>query len=115
MFPGKKLASRKAKIRPITPFLIVAVCLLAAVGFSISVESRSSGWLRKDQPSTSKTNNEPTKNSKSNSAAASANHSAGTSSTLLSPVAPVVTASKTDSLDIDVDTDGKADPGDTLK
>jgi hypothetical protein len=49
MFPGKKLASRKAKIRPITPFLIVAVCLLAAVGFSISVESRSSGWLRKDQ------------------------------------------------------------------
>jgi len=115
MIPGKKLASRKVKIRPFSPFLIVAVCLLAAVGLSISVESRSSGWLRKDQPSTPQINAEPTKNSRTNSLQADPNRSAATNPTVMSPVAPTVTATKTDSLDIDVDTDGKADPGDTLK
>jgi len=115
MIPVKKLSSRKVKIRPFTPFLIVAVCLLAAVGFSISVESRSSGWFRKDQPSTPQINAERTKNSRSNSVPVNSHTATGTSATFVSPVAPTVTATKTDSLFTDVDLDGKADPGDTLK
>jgi len=115
MIPSKKLSSRKVKIRPFTPFLIVAACLLAAVGFSISVESRSSGWFRKDQPNTKQINAERTKNSRSNSVPMNSHSATGTSTTLVSPVAPTVTATKVDSLLTDGDNDGKADPGDTLK
>jgi uncharacterized repeat protein (TIGR01451 family) len=113
MIPGKKLASRKIKIRPFTPVLIVAVCLLAAVAFSISVESRSGGWLRRNQPTSPQINAERTNNSRSNSS--SVNRNAVATTRMLTPPSPTVTASKTDTLLTDVDNDGKADPGDTLK
>src|SRR5262245_45722410 len=127
MIPGKKISlrisgyfnlrknSKSAKTRSLTPFLIIAVCLLAAVGFSISVESRSSGWLRGDQPRAPQINAERTKNSRTNSVSVNSNHSAPTNSTFTSPFTPTVTATKTDSLFTDVDGDTKADPGDTLK
>jgi uncharacterized repeat protein (TIGR01451 family) len=43
------------------------------------------------------------------------NHRPGTYQPLLNLLVPTVTASKTDALFTDVDIDGKADPGDTLK
>ena len=45
------------------PVLIAAVALLAAVAFSVSVESRRGRWLRKAEPSTPASNPEVAKNS----------------------------------------------------
>ena len=105
--------SEKSK-RSVTPLLIASVALLAAVVFSVSVESRNSGWLRKAQPSTYPSAPEVAKNSSERSAALNPSPSLGTSRAL-APFAPTVTATKTDSLFTDVDGDTKADPGDTLK
>ena len=55
--------------RSVAPMLIAAVALLAAVVFSVSVESRRGGWLRKAQPSTLRASNpEVAKNSTTHAA-----------------------------------------------
>jgi uncharacterized repeat protein (TIGR01451 family) len=104
--------SRATKAHTRKPILIAGVALLAAVLFSVSVESRSGGWLWKTQPTTKP---ELAKNSPQPSGLASSHHSSASNAPLAAPVAPTVTASKTDTLLTDVDSDGKADPGDTLK
>ncbi|HEX6717855.1 MAG TPA: hypothetical protein VF088_12130, partial [Pyrinomonadaceae bacterium] len=96
-----------------TPLLLIGIALLAAVALTISVESRSGGWLSKTQPAASNSKPEPAKNSTSPTAVNS-KHSMGTNPTL-APFAPTVTATKQDSLVVDGDSDGKADPGDTLR
>jgi len=116
---GKKLShSKKSKFnysdRRLVP-LFIGLALLGAVVVSVSVESRTGGWLRKAQPSegsaTAKAAVAPV--SKANSKPLDAVLRAGLRPA--NPVAPTVTATKTDSLFTDVDNDGKADPGDTLK
>jgi hypothetical protein len=99
--------------------LLIAVIALVATGiaFSVSVESRSAGWLWKSQPSApSSSKPEPAKTSTSASSSAAASASShrplGPNAAMLTPT---ITATKTDSLFTDVDADGKADPGDTLK
>src|SRR6185503_4794292 len=98
--------------------LIAVVALVAtAIAFSVSVESRSAGWLWSSQPSApSSSNPEPAKISSSASSAASASVAShrplGPNAAML---VPTITATKTDLLLTDVDNDGKADPGDTLK
>src|SRR5215203_3811659 len=116
----KKLSfSSKTSIkgyRSIVPALIAGIAVLAAVVFSISVESRS--WLWKAQPGTP----QPTAEVAKNPAATSTAHSGAPKLklslepvALTSPVVAIVTASKTDALLTDADLDGKADPGDTLR
>jgi uncharacterized repeat protein (TIGR01451 family) len=97
------------------PLLIVGIALLAAVAFSASVESRSAGWIWKTLPAASHSSSEPAKNSSAPLGAVNAHRALGRNAALLVPVAPTVTASKTDALFTDVDGDTKADPGDTLK
>ena len=96
-----------------TPLLLVGIGLLAAVALTVSVESRSGGWLSKTQPAVPSSKPEPAKNSAAPTAVNS-KHSVGTNPTL-TPFVPTVTASKADSLVVDGDNDGKADPGDTLR
>src|SRR5215217_592052 len=127
MSPSQTLArylkSRKTRKliksnRHVAP-LIAGVVLLAAVVFSVSVESRIGGWLWKSQPSGSAAANSSAAKvaSKSNtqSNVLKPKSSLGPGPRLAAPVAHTVTASKADSLFTDVDIDGKADPGDTLK
>jgi hypothetical protein len=99
------------------PLLIASVCVLAAVGFAISVQSRNGGWLRKGEPNlvTPQINAEQAKDSRTDSAGSTSNRSFAKSPAIANLMAPLVTASKTDALFTDVDLDGKADPGDTLK
>ncbi len=115
-FIRKNLSFRKNSKSPksnrsIASLLIVSVALLAAVVVSISVESRSGGWLRKAaQPSSPASNPEAAKNP----VALTPKRSLAPATPLV-PLVPTVTASKVDTLLTDVDLDGKADPGDTLK
>jgi RTX calcium-binding nonapeptide repeat (4 copies)/Calx-beta domain len=92
--------------------LIAVVALVAtAIALSVSVES-SAGWLSKSQPSApSSSNPEPAKTSSSAPASVSSRPLGPNAAMLV----PTVTATKTDFLLTDVDNDGKADPGDTLK
>jgi hypothetical protein len=95
--------------------LISVIAVVTAIAFSVSVKSRSAEWLWKSQPvAPSNSMPEPEKTATSAPASASA-----TSPRPLGPNAamlvPTVTASKTDSLIVDADVDGKADPGDTLR
>ncbi|HSE16084.1 MAG TPA: Ig-like domain-containing protein, partial [Pyrinomonadaceae bacterium] len=108
-YPKFNKASKSATL------LIAVIALVTAIAFSVSVESRTAGWLWKTQPSAPPSKAEPAKNSTAPSASASAYQPLGPNAALLTPVAPTVTASKTDALITDVDMDGKADPGDTLK
>jgi len=103
----------RTKNKRSAPLLVVGIALLAAVGFSVVVESRSGGWLSKTQPAPSNSKPEPAKNAAA-PVAVSPKHSLNMKPTL-APFAPTVTASKVDSLFTDVDGDNKADPGDTLK
>src|SRR5689334_15011909 len=106
--------SLSTSTRKIAPLTVACVAVLAAIAFSVSVESRSSGWLWRSSspPSGAATKAETTKNAK-HSTSVNPNHS-------VAPVpvpfaSPTVTATKNDSLLTDVDNDGKADPGDTLQ
>src|SRR4030095_14182224 len=101
--------SKIKKVRSL-PLLIAIVSVLAAVGFAIAVESRSSGWLWKPQ-----INAEQTKNSAKESTASTPKRSFATSPAIANLMAPTVTATKTDALFNDVDNDNLVDPGDTLK
>src|SRR5688572_11689654 len=101
--------------RSSVPMLIAAVALLAAVAFSVSVESRRGRWLGTPKPATPTGNAEAAKSSSASSDAVKTSPSRGTSPTFVAPFAPTVTATKTDALQIDVDNDTKADPGDTLR
>ena len=106
-------STKSTKSRSALPTLIAAIALFALVAFSVSVESRSGGWLRKAEPGTPAANLEVAKNSSPRSGAAKSTVVA--KPTFVAPFAPTVTATKTDALITDVDMDGKADPGDTLK
>jgi uncharacterized repeat protein (TIGR01451 family) len=94
--------------RSTTALVIASVALVAAVAFTVSVESRSAGWLRKAlsiaPQSEVKSDAKATSNSPNSVALSPA-----------TPLAPTVTATKTDALLTDVDNDTKADPGDTLR
>src|ERR1051325_9739122 len=97
--------------RHVLPLLIAGVALLAAVVFSVSVESRRGAWLWKAQPSTSPTDSGAAKvaskpNTHSN--VLSTKSSLGPGPRLASSVAPVVTATKADSF-VGGDGDGKGD------
>jgi Ca2+-binding RTX toxin-like protein len=106
----RNLKSPKSN-RSIAPLLIAGVALLAAVVLSVSVESRSGGWLRKAaQPNSPASSPEAAKNA----VALSPKHSLEPATPAV-PLVPTVTATKVDTLLTDVDLDGKADPGDTLK
>ena len=118
MSPSKSLARiirRNLSNRAAAPMLIAIVALLAAVVLSVSVESRNSGSLRKPQSSTPPSNSEVAKISTSSPATLKPNRSAARSAAITSPFVPTVTATKADSLLTDVDMDGQADPGDTLR
>src|SRR5215208_1376786 len=115
----RKTSNLTKSNRHVTALLIAGVALFAAVAFSVAVESRRGGWLWKAQPSnhSATTSSPATVASKpdTHSSALNPNRSLGPGPRLVSPVAPTVTASKVDSLFTDVDIDGKADPGDTIK
>ena len=106
--------SLSTSTRKIAPLTVACVAVLAAIAFSVSAESRSSGWLWR-------ASNPPPGGASKSETAKNAKHS--TSVNLKNSVAPVpvplasptVTATKNDSLLTDVDNDGKADPGDTLQ
>ncbi|HEX3146069.1 MAG TPA: Ig-like domain-containing protein, partial [Pyrinomonadaceae bacterium] len=87
--------------------------LLAAVVVSVSVESRTGGRSGKAQPSDLSRAAVPTSNADSRSTAA--RHTLDPGPRLAAAPPPTVTATKTDALFTDLDNDGKADPGDTLK
>jgi len=95
--------------------LIAVVALVAVAAFSVSV-SRSAGWLWKSQPGAPSTSSsskpEPVKTATSAPASVASHRPLGPNA---APLVPTITATKTDSLLTDVDLDGKADPGDTLK
>src|ERR1043165_6685335 len=97
--------------RSVAPMLIAAVAVLAAVVFSVSVESRRGGWLRTAEPSAPASNPEVAKNS---TVPAAVKRVLEPPATVL-PFAPTITATKVDSLLVDNDLDNKADPGDTLR
>src|SRR5690349_15375504 len=106
--------SLNTSTRKIAPLTVACVAVLAAIAFSVSVESRSSGWLWRSSspPPGAASKSETAKNTK-HSTSLNANHSAAPAPVPFA--SPTVTATKTDSLFTDVDIDGKADPGDTLK
>src|ERR1041385_7194844 len=104
--------SELTRTNRIATLLIAVVALTTAIAFSVSVNSRAGGWLRKSQPSSPSKAAEPTKNSTAPLASASAHRPLGANAAML---APTVTATKADSLFTDGDNDAKADPGDTLK
>src|SRR5215208_2109509 len=97
--------------RSIAPLLIAGFAVLAAIVFSVSVDSRSAGWLNKVMPVATQSKPEAAKSSPTHSAALKS----APAPQPVSPFAPTVTASKNDTLLTDVDNDTKADPGDTLK
>ena len=99
-------------IRPVASLLVATLAISAAVAFSVSVGARNLGWLWKAQPSTTANSSDAAKSVPSS--ASVARHTA-MSKALAMPPTTVVTATKTDTLFTDVDLDGKADPGDTLK
>src|ERR1044072_8945692 len=117
-FIRKTLSYRKnskvSRNKPAT-LLIAVVALVAVAAFSVSV-SRSAGWLWKSQPGAPSTSSsskaEPVKAATSAPASVASHRPLGPNA---APLAGTVTASKVDSLLTDVDNDGKADPGDTLK
>src|SRR6185369_5244631 len=111
---GLRKYSKLTKSKRSAPLLIAGIVAFAAIAFSISVESRSAGWLWKTQPSVSPTKHEPARNSANAASPVKPKHSV-TSNPMLAPFTPTVTATKTDSLFTDVDNDNNADPGDTLK
>src|SRR5829696_3955136 len=99
--------------RSVAPMLIAAVAVLAAVVFSVSVESRRGGWLRKAQPSTPAPASNP--EVAKNSTVPAAVKRVLEPPTPAVPFVSTVTATKTDFLQVDNDLDLKADPGDTLR
>lgn len=106
--------------RPAALLMAGIIAVTAAVAFSISVESRNGGWLRKVLQAESKSSTSPVQkpsDGSKNTAAApiSAVNNPYFTLSPASPLAPIVTATKTDALQTDVDMDGKADPGDTLR
>jgi uncharacterized repeat protein (TIGR01451 family) len=103
----------RKSIRPVASLLIASLAISAAVVFSVSVGARNLGWLWKAQPSTTANTSDAAKSAPSSVSVA--RHAALANAWALPPVAPTVTATKVDSLFTDVDNDGKADPGDTLK
>jgi uncharacterized repeat protein (TIGR01451 family) len=111
---GLRKYSKLTKSKRSAPLLIAGFAAFAAIAFSISVESRSAGWLWKTQPSVSPAKHEPASNSAPAAHAVKPKHSV-VSNPMLAPFAPTVTATKTDSLFTDLDNDNNADPGDTLK
>src|ERR1044071_9876126 len=115
-FSFRKNSKLTKSTRHVVPLLIAGVALMAAVVFSVSVESRRGGWLWKAQPSTSPKASgaaEVADKSNTHSNVLSPKSSLGPGPRLASPVAPVVTATKVDSF-TDADSDGKAEPGQTL-
>ena len=114
-FGTRRNAKPSKSTRSVASFLILSVAIMAAVAFSVSVESRSFGWLWSAQPSAAPSKPEVAKNAAAPSGASNLHRSVATNGFFVPPVAPTVTASKTDSLFTDLDLDGKADPGDTLK
>src|SRR6185369_10093752 len=117
-FIRKTLRYRKypkiSRNKPAT-LLIAVVALVAVAAFSVSV-SRSAGWLWKSQPGTPSTSSsskpEPVKTATSAPASVASHRSIAPN---VAPFVPTISATKTDSLVVDADNDGKADPGDTLK
>ncbi len=109
---NSKLNKSNKSNRSVAPALIVAIALMAAIGFSVSVESRRAGALRKLTPAS---NPEVANNTSKPPAAVNPSKSTGTTPTFVAPFAPTVTATKTDALQVDNDLDTKADPGDTLR
>ena len=99
------------KFKRSTPLLIAAVALIGAIAFSVSVESRNSGWLWRTESGAAQ--KAPQAASNSTTTPNSLNPTRATSAAPI--LAPTVTATKTDQLFTDVDLDNKADPGDTLK
>ncbi len=116
-----RLVSNSKSVTRRKPILLLSIAALAvtAVVFSISVESRSGGWLRKAFGPEAKSPVAAAQNSgdRSQNNVATPSAAANPYFTLSpnSPLAPIVTATKTDALQIDLDMDGKADPGDTLR
>ena len=103
--------------RPIAPLMIAGIALMVAVAFSISVES-SSSWLRRALEPEVKSSAPVAQKSgdvAKNTAAATGAVSPYFTLSPASPLAPIVTAMKTDALQVDIDMDTKADPGDTLR
>ncbi|HEU0251471.1 MAG TPA: DUF11 domain-containing protein, partial [Pyrinomonadaceae bacterium] len=105
--------------RPAALLMAGIIAVTAAVAFSISVESRNGGWLRKVLQAESKSSTSQVQQNSDGSmntaAAPSAVNNPYFTLSPASPLAPIVTATKTDALQTDVDMDGKADPGDTLR
>src|ERR1043165_2996856 len=89
--------------RSVAPMLIAAVAVLAAVVFSVSVESRRGGWLRTAEPSAPASHPEVAKNS---TGPAAVKRVLEPPATVL-PFAPTITATKVDSLLVDNDLDNK--------
>src|SRR5262249_12976591 len=102
----------RKSIRPVASLLIASIAISAVVAFSISVGARNLGWLWKAQPSTTAKTSDAAKSVPSSTSVA---RHAALAKALAMPPATTVTATKVDSLFTDVDNDGKADPGDTLK
>src|SRR5207253_2692929 len=92
--------------------LLAFVGLLAAVVVSVSVESRTGRRSGKTQPSDQSTAAAPTSSTDSRF---TARHTLDPGPRLAPAPPPTVTATKTDALFSDLDNDGKADPGDTLR
>ncbi|HSD44982.1 MAG TPA: hypothetical protein VLB87_00115, partial [Pyrinomonadaceae bacterium] len=101
-------------IRTITPLLVASIALGAAVAFSMSAQSSGLAWLWKAQPAAATGKVEPATSSAPQAPAVKSGKSVNYMA-LPPAAAAIVTATKTDSLITDVDMDGKADPGDTLK
>jgi Ca2+-binding RTX toxin-like protein len=115
-FTFRKNSNLTKSKRHFALLFVAGFALLGAVAFSVSVESRSSGWLRKLQSSNqSATAPASAPNVASKPAAVNPKSSMGPAPLVPSPFAPVITATKNDSLVVDNDVDGKADPGDTLR
>src|SRR6185369_6105202 len=106
--------SKLSRNKPAT-LLIAVVALVAVAAFSVSV-SRSAGWLWKSQPGAPSTSSsskpEPVKTSTSAPASVASHRPLGPNAAML---VTTISATKVDSLITDVDNDGKADPGDTLR
>jgi Ca2+-binding RTX toxin-like protein len=114
-FGTRKNANPSTSTRSVASLLILSVAIMAAVVFSVSVESRSLGWLWGAQPSAAPSKPELAKNAATPLGASNLHRSVAANGFFVPPAAATVTASKTDALFTDVDLDGKADPGDTLK
>src|SRR5689334_7259404 len=117
-FIRRTLRYRKysTKVNRSATLLIAVIAMTTAIVFSVSVKSRSAGWLWKSQPSApSSSNPEPAKTSTVASSSAAASTSHRPLGPNAAPLVPTIAATKQDSLFTDVDGDGKADPGDTLK